>query len=114
SATKGMLYPIVGASARGARLLDVDGNEYVDITMGFGVQLFGHSPAFVTEALDRHMRERGLFIGPQAHLAGEVAERLCRLTGNERAAFCNSGTEAVMSALRLARHASGRQRVALF
>lgn len=112
--TKGMLYPIVGAQAAGSHLTDIDGNRYVDIAMGFGVQLFGHSPAFITEAIARHIAERGMFIGPQAHLAGEVAQRICRLTGNERAAFCNSGTEAVMSALRLARHATGRQRIAMF
>src|SRR3546814_14236500 len=93
-------------------MFDVDGNRYVDIAMGFGVQLFGHSPGFIAEAISRHIGERGLFIGPQAHLAGEVAQRLCRLTGNARAAFCNSGTEAVMTALRLARHATGRKKVA--
>ncbi len=112
--TRSMLYPIVGAKAQGSQLIDVDGNEYVDSAMGFGVQLFGHSPAFLTEAINRHLIERGLFIGPQAHLAGEVAERLCRMTGNARAAFCNSGTEAVMTALRLARHTTGRQRIAMF
>lgn len=112
--TRSMLYPIVGAKAQGSQLIDVDGNEYVDSAMGFGVQLFGHSPAFLTEAINRHLAERGLFIGPQAHLAGEVAERICRMTGNARAAFCNSGTEAVMTALRLARHTTGRQRIAMF
>lgn len=112
--TKSMLYPIVGARAEGAHLVDVDGNRYVDVAMGFGVQLFGHSPAFLREALGRHLTERGLFLGPQAHLAGEVAQRICRLTGNDRAAFCNSGTEAVMTALRLARHATGRHRIAMF
>ncbi|MGB6105870.1 MAG: amino acid adenylation domain-containing protein, partial [Pusillimonas sp.] len=112
--TKAMLYPIVGSRAQGSEMFDVDGNRYVDIAMGFGVQLFGHSPAFISEAITRHITERGLFIGPQAHLAGEVAQRLCRLTGNARAAFCNSGTEAVMTALRLARHATGRQRIAMF
>lgn len=114
SETKSMLYPIVGSRAQGSEMFDVDGNRYVDIAMGFGVQLFGHSPAFITEAISRHLGERGLFVGPQAHLAGAVAQRLCRLTGNARAAFCNSGTEAVMTALRLARHATGRQRVAMF
>src|SRR5699024_6240952 len=46
--------------------------------------------------------------------AGDVAKRVCRLTGNERVTFCNSGTEAVMTALRLARHAVGRPRIAMF
>nr|WP_255676094.1 non-ribosomal peptide synthetase/type I polyketide synthase [Pusillimonas sp. MFBS29] len=112
--TKAMLYPIVGSRGQGSQMFDVDGNRYVDIAMGFGVQLFGHSPDFITQAIRRHIDERGLFIGPQAHLAGEVAQRLCRLTGNARAAFCNSGTEAVMTALRLARHATGRQTVVMF
>src|SRR3546814_20372633 len=109
-----MLYPIVGARAQGSEMFDVDGNRYVDIAMGFGVQLFGHSPAFISDAISRHIGERGLFIGPQAHLAGEVAQRLCRLTGNARAAFCNSGTEAVMTALRLARPTPGRRKLDLF
>src|SRR3546814_13230872 len=74
----------------------IDGNQYVDIAMGFGVQLFGHTPPFLADAIVRHVTERGLFIGPQAHLAGDVAQRLCRLTGNDRVTFCNSGTEAVM------------------
>jgi len=112
--TKAMLYPIVGARGSGGRMIDLDGNDYVDIAMGFGVQLFGHNPAFVADAISRHMADRGLFLGPQAPLAGAVAERLCRLTGNARAAFCNTGTEAVMTALRLARHATGRRRIALF
>jgi amino acid adenylation domain-containing protein len=82
--------------------------------MGFGVQLFGHKPDFVAAAFQRQIAERGLFIGPQAPLAGEVAQRICRLTGNARAVFCNTGTEAVMTALRLARHVTGRMRVAMF
>ena len=42
---KEMLYPVVSRSARDARLVDIDGNEYVDLTMGFGVHLFGHNPS---------------------------------------------------------------------
>lgn len=112
--TKSMLYPIIGAKGSGSHIIDVDGNHYVDIAMGFGVQLFGHTPAFLVDALVGHLTERGLFIGPQAHLAGDVAQRICRLTGNARVTFCNSGTEAVMTALRLARHATRRNRIAMF
>jgi amino acid adenylation domain-containing protein/non-ribosomal peptide synthase protein (TIGR01720 family) len=113
-ATADLLYPIVGERGAGSHVVDADGNDYVDVTMGFGVQLFGHKPVFVTDAIQHHIVERGLFIGPQAPLAGEVAERICRLTGNARAVFCNTGTEAVMTALRLARHVTGRMRVAMF
>jgi amino acid adenylation domain-containing protein len=111
--TKEMLYPIVGASGSGSRLVDIDGNEYVDLAMGFGVHVFGHRPAFVHEAIAQQL-ERGMQIGPQSELAGEVAARICALTGAERATFCNSGTEAVMTALRLARATTGRARVVQF
>ncbi|HEX7334398.1 MAG TPA: amino acid adenylation domain-containing protein [Pyrinomonadaceae bacterium] len=110
---KEMLYPIVGAGADGARLRDLDGNEYVDITMGFGVHLFGHRPPFVTAAIEEQLR-RGIELGPRPALAGEVAALVCELTGMERATFCNSGTEAVMTALRLARARTGRTKVAIF
>ena len=110
---KEMLYPIVGAGADGARLRDLDGNEYVDITMGFGVHLFGHRPPFVTAAVEEQLR-RGIEMGPRPALAGEVAALVCELTGMERATFCNSGTEAVMTAVRLARARTGRMKVAIF
>ena len=110
---KELTYPILAQRSAGSRVWDVDGNEYLDIAMGFGVYLFGHSPDFVMAAL-RDQLQRGIQIGPQSDLAGEVAERLCALTGLERAAFANSGTEAVMFAVRLARAVTGRSRIALF
>ena len=110
---KEMVYPIAGERSQGSKFWDVDGNEYLDITMGFGVLLFGHDPQFVTEAVQKHYQQ-GLKIGPQSKLAGEVAQLICELTGMERATFCNSGTEAVMTALRLARSATGRTKIALF
>jgi amino acid adenylation domain-containing protein len=110
---KELIYPLVAERSAGARFWDLDGNEYVDLAMGFGVHLFGHSPDFITEAIARQLA-RGLHLGPQSDLAGEVAESICRLTGTERAAFCNSGTEAVMGALRIARAVTGRRQVALF
>lgn len=112
--TKSMLYPIIGVKGQGSHVIDADGNDYVDLTMGFGVQLFGHNPPMVVEAMQRQLAEQGLFLGPQAEKAGEAAARIARLTGNERVVFCNSGTEAVMTALRLARHATGRPLVAMF
>ncbi|MBN1991918.1 MAG: amino acid adenylation domain-containing protein [Anaerolineae bacterium] len=110
---KEMLYPIVGQRAEGARMWDVDGNEYIDLTMGFGVNLFGHRPNFITAALQAQLQQ-GMQLGPQTKLAGEVAELISELTGMARVIFCNSGTEAVMTALRLARAATGRPKVAMF
>jgi amino acid adenylation domain-containing protein len=110
---KELIYPLMAERSAGSRIWDVDGNEYVDLSMGFGVSLFGHSPAFVTAALERQLR-RGLHLGPQSDLAGEVAQGVHRLTGVERVTFCNSGTEAVMAALRVARAVTGRRRFAMF
>jgi len=110
---KEMLYPLVCERAQGVNIWDVDGNKYLDLTMGFGVYLFGHAPSFVVSAIQEQM-ERGFSLGPQTHLAGEVAELLCTLTGMERVLLCNTGTEAVMTALRLARAVTGRNRIALF
>lgn len=112
-AIKEMVYPITGKQAFGSRMWDVDGNEYIDLIMGFGVNLFGHNPAFIKEALEERL-EQGIQIGPQSDLAGEVAELICELTGMERVTFSNTGTEAVMTALRLARAATGRDKIALF
>ncbi|MFI0796861.1 amino acid adenylation domain-containing protein [Micromonospora rubida] len=110
---KEMSYPIVVDRSCGARFVDMDGNEYLDISMGYGVHLFGHQPDFVVQAL-RAQLDRGLHIGPQADQAGHVARLLCELTGMARAVFCNSGTEAVMAALRFARAATKRTRFVMF
>lgn len=110
---KELVYPIIGERAKGCKFWDVDGNEYIDITMGFGVLLFGHGAPFITEALEQQIQQ-GIQLGPQSNLATEVAELICELTGMERITFCNSGTEAVMTALRLARTVTGRNKIALF
>src|SRR3546814_20338414 len=108
-----MLYPIACRSASGTTFEDVDGNQYLDISMGFGVHLFGHMPDFVAAALQESLT-RGIRLGPQSDRAGEVAERIARLSGQDRVAFLNSGTEAVMVALRLARTVTGRDQVVIF
>ena len=110
---KKILYPIVANSGKGCRITDVDGNQYIDITMGFGVHLLGHNPGVLQEAL-KQATESGFLIGPQSDLAGKVAELLCEVTGNERASFFNSGTEAVMTAIRLARHNTKKSKILIF
>jgi iturin family lipopeptide synthetase A len=111
--TKEMLYPIVANRSQDSRIWDVDGNEYIDITMGFGVYLFGHNPKFIIQAL-REQLDNGIQLGPQAQLAGEAAQLVCELTGLDRAYFCNTGTEAVMTAIRLARTTTRRNRIVIF
>ncbi len=110
---KEMVYPIVSTRSSGAHLWDLDGNRWVDVTMGFGVALLGHSPDFVTRALQRQL-ELGVEIGPQSPLAGDVARAITELTGMERVSFCNTGSEAVMAAIRLCRTVTGRTQIALF
>jgi len=112
-AWKEIVYPIVVARSSGSRLWDVDGNEYVDLVNGFGMNLFGHSPPFVTAALEAQLR-LGMEIGPQSPLTGKVADLVCDLTGMERVAFCNTGSEAVMAALRVARTVTGRDKIVIF
>ncbi|HHQ6537716.1 TPA: aminotransferase class III-fold pyridoxal phosphate-dependent enzyme [Serratia fonticola] len=111
--TKEMLYPLVGERSQGSRIWDVDGNEYIDFTMGFGANLLGHAPECVQRAIAAQLSQ-GMQIGPQSALAGEVATLIAELTGQQRVAFCNSGSEAVMSAVRLARAVTGKNKVALF
>ncbi|RKZ79614.1 MAG: non-ribosomal peptide synthetase, partial [Candidatus Parabeggiatoa sp. nov. 1] len=111
--TKEICYPIIAESFQGSKMWDIDDNEYIDLTMGFGVHLFGHQPDFITTALEYPLK-RGMSLGPQSKLAGEVAELICEFTGMQRVTFCNSGTEAVMTALRIARAATGREKIILF
>jgi len=106
-------YPLVADSTHGGRFRDVDGNEYIDIALGMGVHFLGHNPPCVVKAL-RNRLERGFGLGPQCDLTAQAAEGIARLTGMERVSFCNTGSEAVMFALRLARAKTGRPLVVLF
>ena len=110
---KEMVYPIVTVGSSGSHLQDIDGNDYVDITNGFGMIFFGHNPHFVREAVDAQF-DKGIEIGPQTPLAGEVARLVCEMVGMERAAFCSTGSEAVMAAIRVARTVSGRDKIVMF
>ncbi|MFJ9107143.1 MupA/Atu3671 family FMN-dependent luciferase-like monooxygenase [Streptomyces sp. NPDC102283] len=112
-ATKEMLYPVAARSAYGSRLTDVDGNTYTDITMGFGALLLGHEAEPVTDAVRRHLSD-GLRFGPRSPDTGEAAALLASLTGLDRVAFASSGTEANSAAIRLARAATGRDKVVMF
>ncbi|MCW5623211.1 MAG: aminotransferase class III-fold pyridoxal phosphate-dependent enzyme [Burkholderiales bacterium] len=111
--TKEICYPIVATRSDGARLWDVDGNEYVDILLGLGTNLFGHNPPFVRDAIAAQLAA-GMQMGPQSPLTGPVAALVTELTGLERVTFSNTGTEAVMTAIRIARTATRRPRIAVF
>jgi acyl transferase domain-containing protein/glutamate-1-semialdehyde aminotransferase len=110
---KEIVYPIATVRSQGSRLWDVDGNEYVDLVNGFGSIFFGHNPEFIRSALKVQL-EAGLEIGPQSPMAGEVAQLVCEIVGMQRAAFCNTGSEAVTAAIRTARTVTGRDKIVMF
>src|SRR5688572_14110512 len=91
AATKRIRYPLGGQRCAGSRVWDIDGNEYIDFGLGFGVHLFGHKPDFIVEAMHRRI-DAGLPMGFQSDVARDVAEQIARMTGAERVAYCNTGT----------------------
>jgi len=100
-------YPLYYKRARGSRIWDVDGNEYVDFNMGYGTLLVGHSHPKLNEALHRQIEEGILYTFPY-HLLEEISELIIDLMDIDMFRFSNSGSEAVMFAIRLARAFTGR------
>lgn len=111
--TKEITYQIIAEEAKGAKIVDLDNNEYVDLTMGFGVNILGYNPDFIQTALEEELK-KGYAVGPMNATAGKVAALISELTGNERVAFYNSGSEAIMVALRLAKATTGREKYVIF
>jgi len=98
----------------GARLTDVDGREYLDFCMAFGPLILGHGNAIVREAVIEALG-RGWSLGTAEPYSLELGEFICsRIPWVENLRFVNSGTEAVMSALRVARGATGRSKILKF
>ncbi|MGC8607874.1 MAG: aspartate aminotransferase family protein [Vulcanisaeta sp.] len=104
-------YPVYITRAGGARVWDVDGNEYVDYWMGHGTHILGHSPDFVVKAVNDAAYE-GTHLGYPNTLEVEYAELLTKVVPNvDMVRFSNSGTEANMYAVRLARAYTGHRYV---
>ncbi len=112
-ATKRIRYAIVGQRCAGSRAWDIDGNEYIDFGLGFGVYLFGYKPDFIVEAMHRRI-DAGMPMGLNSDVARDVAEQIAGMTRMERVAFCNTGAESVLIALRLARAMTGRNKIVVF
>ena len=107
-------HPLYFSHGRGPRLYDVDGNSYLDYTLGWGPNLLGNAPAEVVEAVGEVLG-RGFTFGAQHDLEYEVAEMLTRVIPcADRVCFANSGTEIVQVALRLARAVTGRSKFIKF
>lgn len=106
-------YPRFLEKGLGSHVWDVDGNEYIDLICSWGPLILGHCEPHVEEAV-RESISRGLSFGAPTAIEVEMAQLVCRMTGVEMVRMVNSGTEAVMSALRLARGATGRSKIIKF
>jgi glutamate-1-semialdehyde 2,1-aminomutase len=103
-------HPIFVAHAKGGRFWDLDRNEYLDHNLSFGVLMAGHAHPVILEAVAQQF-EKGTMYGMPYELEQKVAEELCARFPMERVRFANSGTEATMHALRVARGYTGRDKV---
>src|SRR6476469_6138071 len=106
--------PLFIRRASGARIEDIDGNRYIDYVMSWGPLIHGHAPKALIKALGAAARN-GTSFGAPSPLEVELGERVRALMPSlERVRFVSSGTEAAMSALRVARAATGRDRIVKF
>jgi glutamate-1-semialdehyde 2,1-aminomutase len=106
--------PLFIRRARGARLQDVDGNEYIDYVMSWGPLIHGHAPPGLVKAVAAAARQ-GTSYGAPSPLEVELGEKVRRLMPSlERVRFVSSGTEATMSAVRVARAATRRDKIIKF
>ena len=103
-------YPIYLDRGKGSKVWDVDGTEYVDCHGGFGVNVVGHAHPVIVEAIQR-AAEVGVHFAVTTERSIALAEELCKRFRCERIRYVNSGTEATMSAIRVARAATGRDRI---
>ena len=107
-------YPIFMERGRGSRIYDVDGNEYIDWMMAFGALPLGHAHPEVVEAITG-AAATGAHFASATPIELEVAEMLQSMVHNaERVRFANTGTEAMMAAIRLARGVTGRPKILKF
>jgi glutamate-1-semialdehyde 2,1-aminomutase len=107
-------FPLFIRRASGAHIEDVDGNRFIDYVMSWGPLIHGHAPRGLVKALGRVARD-GTSFGAPSPLEVELGERVRKLMPSiERVRFVNSGTEATMSAIRVARAATGRERIVKF
>ncbi|TAN05693.1 MAG: aminotransferase class III-fold pyridoxal phosphate-dependent enzyme [Rhodanobacteraceae bacterium] len=108
-------YPLFIQSGLGSHLTDVDGNEYIDYLLGLGPMLLGHRPPRVTQAVVDFIRERGtVFALPTAVEAALAEKVIAAVPSVEQLRLCNTGTEAVLYATRLARAFTRRPKLIRF
>ena len=111
---KALGHPLYASRCEGARIIDVEGREYLDMSCGHGAALLGHGHPAIRQALVK-AADMGLCCASDTRYHIELAEKLCALIPcAERVRFTNSGSEATLHALRLCRAATGRDLVIRF
>jgi glutamate-1-semialdehyde 2,1-aminomutase len=108
---KGFPYPVYVSRGKGSRVWDQDSREYVDFHCGFGAMVVGHAHPRIVEAISE-AAARGTHFAVTTEEAVSFGEEICRRFNLEMLRFANSGTEATMDAIRVARAATGRDVVA--
>ncbi len=103
-------YPLFIREGRGGRVCDLDGNDYIDHNLCFGALMAGHCHPAVVRAVEKRL-ESGTMFGMPHELEYELAAEICARFPVEQVRFGNSGTEVTMHAIRLARGATGRDRI---
>lgn len=107
-------YPFFASSGHGGHIFDEDGNDYIDCRLGYGPMLIGHAHPRVVEAVAKALNDGFIFGAPHRSEA-QLARRISEISAcAERVNFCSSGTEATLHALRIARAATGRDKIAKF
>lgn len=106
--------PVFIERAEGSKIIDVDGNEYVDLVLSYGPMILGHRHARVEKAIEDALK-KGYTFGASTEGEIELAELVCQaFPGMDKVRFVNSGTEAVLSAIRLARAFTGKNKIVKF
>lgn len=108
-------YPLFAREGRGSKVTDIDGNTYIDYLLGLGPMLFGHRPEAITRAVVEHLETVGtMFAMPTLAEIALAREIVAAVPGMEQVHLANTGTEAVLYAVRLARAFTGRRLLVRF
>ncbi|HMD78874.1 MAG TPA: aspartate aminotransferase family protein [Nitrososphaerales archaeon] len=106
-------YPLFMQKGKGSHIWDVDGNGFIDLLMSYGVLINGHAHPRIMEALRKQL-EDGTIFGTPTELELKTAKKFKEMVPSDMVLFCNSGTEATMHAIRMARAVTGKDRIVKF
>jgi glutamate-1-semialdehyde 2,1-aminomutase len=108
-------YPVYFREAHGSKIVDVDGNEYLDLLMGLGVFILGHSPETIIKAVTKQLQQQGTMPGLPTELEIQLARKVQQyMPAAEMVRFVNTGSEGTLMAIRVARAYRNRDKIARF